>query len=708
MMNRQLEELLEKVIQSNPTADQDKLRRAYAFCMQAHGSQLRASGDPYYTHPLAVAEILAELKLDLSTVITGLLHDTVEDTLVTLADIEKEFGSDVANLVDGVTKLSQLQLQSEHTKQAENLRKLVLAMSTDIRVLIVKLADRLHNMRTLHHVSSDEKRKRVARETIEIYAPLAERMGMQYLKDEFEDIAFGIINPEARESVQSRLSFLYENADYTVEAIIDDMQKVLSSYGLNDFQVNGRQKTPYSIWKKMQHKRVAFEQLSDIMAFRIVVGTMPEVYQALGAVHNAYLVLPGRFKDYISTPKPNGYQSLHTGLIGPYNSRIEVQIRTEEMHRIAEYGIASHWQYKQGASHEGRQYAWLRGLLDILDQASNPEEFLENTKLEMFQDQVFCFTPKGDLIQLPSGATPVDFAYAVHSKIGDHITAAKINGRLMPLRTILNNGDQVDVITSKTQNPSPMWERFVVTGKARSHIRKFVRQQRREQFSELGKSILQKSFKQAHLDFGEKILKPAIEQLKQITLEDLYASIGEGALSVHDVIHVCYPSFKQDQGEPKQKKEKEVSVESHSFSIEGLIDGMAVRYAGCCHPLPGDHIAGIVKTGKGITIHTTDCDVLKAFSDPNRILDLDWGKQKIDEKFVGRLKATFLNKTGSLSAFSTAISKQAGNIINIKVTNRTPDFWDIIVDIEVKDTTHLNTVIASVRTLSITNNVERI
>ncbi len=556
MVNRQLEELLDKVIQSNPTVDQEKLRRAYEFCMQAHGSQLRASGDPYYTHPLAVAEILAELKLDLATVITGLLHDTVEDTLVTLADIEKEFGTDVANLVDGVTKLSQLQLQSEHTKQAENLRKLVLAMSTDIRVLIVKLADRLHNMRTLHHVSSDDKRRRVARETIEIYAPLAERMGMQYLKDEFEDIAFGIINPEARESVQSRLSFLYENADYTVDAIIEDIQKVLLSSGLTGFQVNGRQKTPYSIWKKMQHKRVAFEQLSDIMAFRIVVDSIPAVYQALGAVHNAYLVLPGRFKDYISTPKPNGYQSLHTGLIGPYNSRIEVQIRTEEMHRIAEYGIASHWQYKQGASHEGRQYAWLRGLLDILDQASNPEEFLENTKLEMFQDQVFCFTPKGDLIQLPSGATPVDFAYAVHSKVGDHITAAKINGRLMPLRTILNNGDQVDAITSKTQNPSPTWERFVVTGKARSHIRKFIRQQRREQLVDwVGVSFKNHSSKLI-LNSEKKILKPAIEQLKQVALEDLYASIGEGALSIHDVCQACYPTFKQEQNEPKPKKKK--------------------------------------------------------------------------------------------------------------------------------------------------------
>lgn len=711
-MNRQFEELLERLKLNNMPLDEASLRHAYEFCMKAHGSQLRASGDPYYTHPLAVAQILADLNLDQSTVITGLLHDTVEDTLVTLSDIEKNFGKDIAILVDGVTKLSQLELQSEHTKQAENLRKLVLAMSTDIRVLLVKLADRLHNMRTLHHVSSLEKRRRVARETIEIYAPLAERMGMQYLKDELEDIAFGIINPDARESVQSRLSFLYENADYTVEAIIEDIQRVLKAAHLENAQVSGRQKTPYSIWKKMQHKRVAFEQLSDIMAFRIVVPCIPEVYQALGAVHNAYLVLPGRFKDYISTPKPNGYQSLHTGLIGPFNSRIEVQIRTEEMHRIAEYGVASHWVYKQGdSSHDGRQYAWLRGLLDILDQASDPEEFLENTKLEMFQDQVFCFTPKGDLIQLPRGATPVDFAYAVHSEVGNHITASKINGRLMPLRTVLNNGDQVEVVTSKTQNPSPSWERFVVTGKARSHIRKYIRQQRRDQFSELGRSMLQKAFKQAHFDFGEKILRPAIEQLKQGALEDLYASVGEGIISVQEVMQVIYPVDRTDpQGEQKSKKVQTSDYpEDESVSIRGLIDGMVIRYAGCCHPLPGDRIAGIVKTGRGVTIHTVDCDVLKAFSDPNRILDLSWGKTPdVTRKFVGRLKATFLNKPGSLSAFSTSISKQGGNICNIKVINRTADFWDIVIDVEVRDVEHLNLVIASVRTLSITNSVERL
>lgn len=718
-MNRQFEDLLIKLKANDPYTDESLVRSAYDFCMKAHGTQLRASGDLYHTHPLAVAQILTDLKLDHYSVITGLLHDTVEDTLASLDDIKKQFGPDIAALVDGVTKLSQLELQSEHTKQAENFRKLVLAMSSDIRVLLVKLADRLHNMRTLHHVVSEEKRKRIARETNDIYAPLAERMGIQQIRDELEDIAFGILNPEARESVQSRLRFLYENADYTVEAIIEEIGSCLKEAGL-DAQVSGRQKTPYSIWKKMQHKRVAFEQLSDIMAFRIVVNTIPEVYQALGLLHNKYLVLPGRFKDYISTPKPNGYQSLHTGLIGPFNSRIEVQLRTKEMHQVAEYGIASHWQYKQGASHDGRQYAWLRGLLDILEQTTDPEEFLEHTKLEMFQENVFCFTPRGDLIQLPRGATPIDFAYAVHSQVGDHTTAVKINGRLMPLRTILNNGDQVDIITSKSQNPSPTWERFVVTGKARSRIRRFVRLQKRQQFIELGKSILHRSFRQAKVDFSDKALELAAKYYKHSSLEDLFAAVGEGNHVPTDVLQVAYPHLRQvtqpsepssviGEGEKIPEINKIKNQESDSISIQGLISGMAVRYAGCCHPLPGDKICGIVKTGKGVTIHTYDCEILKAFSEVERVLDLSWNASKDStQRFVGRLKATFLNKTGSLSSFSSAIAKQKGNILNLKITHRTVDFWEIIIDVEVTDVDHLNAILAAVRTLSITNSVERI
>ncbi len=712
-MNRQFDDLLEKLKAQDPSTDEDLVWKAYDFCMKAHGSQLRASGDPYFTHPLAVAQILTDLRMDHQSVITGFLHDTVEDTLVSIEEIKERFGENIANLVDGVTKLSQLELQSEHTKQAENFRKLVLAMSSDIRVLIIKLADRLHNMRTLHYITSEEKKRRISRETMDIYAPLAERMGMHQLKDELEDIAFSYLNLEARESLQSRLNFLYENADYTVEAIIEDMVLALKEHGIEAL-VNGRQKTPYSIWRKMQHKRIAFEQLSDIMAFRITVETIPECYQALGALHNKYLVLPGRFKDYISTPKPNGYQSLHTVLIGPFNSRIEVQIRTKKMHIIAEYGIAAHWQYKQNFSHDGKQYAWLRGLLDILEQTSNPEEFMEHTRLEMFQDQVFCFTPKGELISLPSGATSIDFAYAVHSEVGDHATAVKINGRLMPLRTVLNNGDQVEIITSKTQTPSPTWERFIVTGKARSRIRKFVRIQQRGQFSSLGKSMIHKAFQQEHVEITEKSLDRAARHFKYTNLEDLYAAVGEGIHTPREIVSIAYPDEKTGQKlslEEELTKKKTPSInkdKDSAISIKGLISGMAVHFAGCCHPLPGDIIVGIVKTGKGVAIHTSDCDIVKSFTEVDRLLDLSWGENlTLDDKFVGRLKATFINKQGALSAFSTAISKQNGNIVNLKIINRTLNFWDIIIDIDVRNVEHLNVIIARLRTLPITNFIER-
>lgn len=714
-MNRQFDDLLEKLKAQDPSTDENLVSKAYDFCMKAHGAQLRASGDPYYTHPLAVAQILTDLRMDHQSVITGFLHDTIEDTLVSCDEIKEQFGTDIANLVDGVTKLSQLELQSEHTKQAENFRKLVLAMSSDIRVLIIKLADRLHNMRTLHYITSDDKKRRISRETMDIYAPLAERMGMQKLRDELEDIAFSYLNPEARESLQSRLNFLYENADYTVEAIIEDIIRVLKEHHV-EAQVSGRQKTPYSIWRKMQHKRIAFEQLSDIMAFRIIVDEISECYQALGVIHNEYLVLPQRFKDYISTPKPNGYQSLHTGLIGPFNSRIEVQIRTKDMHTIAEYGIAAHWQYKQGFSHDGKQYAWLRGLLDILEQTSNPEEFMEHTRLEMFQDQVFCFTPKGDLISLPNGATCIDFAYAVHSAVGDHATAVKINSRLMPLRTVLNNGDQVEIITSKTQNPSPTWERFVVTGKARSRIRRFIRLQQREQFSNMGKSIIQKAFSKENLELTEKNINRIVRYFKYTQVEDLYAAVGQGIYTPRDILSIAYPDYKNEEKpslEDELSKKKIPSVinkdKDTSVSIKGLISGMAVHFSGCCHPLPGDKIVGIVKTGKGVSIHTNDCNVVKEFKEVDRFLDLSWGDHLAPEnKFVGRLKATLTNKQGTLATFSTAISKQNGNIVNLKITHRTLNFWDMIIDVEVKNREHLNAIIASLRTLPITNFIERV
>ncbi|KAA0684017.1 bifunctional (p)ppGpp synthetase/guanosine-3',5'-bis(diphosphate) 3'-pyrophosphohydrolase [Roseomonas genomospecies 6] len=714
-------ELVERVKAYDPSADEELLNRAYVFSMKAHGSQTRASGDPYFLHPLEVAGILTQLKLDAGTIATALLHDTVEDTVATLEDIEKHFGKEIARLVDGVTKLSRLELHSEQAKQAENFRKLVLAMSEDIRVLLVKLADRLHNMRTLFHLKNPDKRKRIARETIEIYAPLAERIGMHQVKDELEDLSFAELNPDARDSILAQLSRLRSEGENRVQRIIQELRSTLAEEGLPDAAVTGREKTAYSIWRKLQRKNVSFEQLSDIMAFRIMVETVPECYQALGVIHAHYPVVPGRFKDYISTPKPNGYRSLHTGVIGPERNRIEVQIRTRDMHEICELGVAAHWAYKQGEqrTQQGREYRWLRELLDILEHAQKPEEFLEHTKLELFQDQVFCFTPKGDLIALPRGATPVDFAYAVHSEVGDHCVGAKINGRMLPLRTQLQNGDQVDIITSKAQSPVPGWERFVVTGKARARIRKFLRTQQRTQYIELGRAILQRQFKSEGYEFSEKALEGVIKIFQQPSADDLLASVGSGLHSGREVFHAVFPGHKPQVATPKEGDDKNLITvpkpkpkakgNNAPLPIRGLIPGMAVHYARCCHPLPGDRIVGIVTTGKGVTIHTIDCETLESFHEsPERWIDVAWDiGPDSPEEHVGRISLVVNNEPGSLGTLSTVIGKNGGNITNLKITSRNTDFFELLIDIDVKDAKHLTNIMAALRATPAINAVER-
>jgi GTP diphosphokinase / guanosine-3',5'-bis(diphosphate) 3'-diphosphatase len=709
-MMRQFE-LVERVKAYDPSVDEDALNKAYVFSMKAHGQQLRASGDPYFSHPVEVAGILSRMKLDSASIVTGLLHDTVEDTLATLEDVEKGFGPEIARLVDGVTKLSRIELQSDQTKQAENFRKLVLAMSDDIRVLLVKLADRLHNMRTLKYLKDDATRRRIARETMEIYAPLAERMGMNEMKDELQDLAFGELQPEAREGIRARLAFLKEKGGNLVERVIVALDDTLEKAGIKA-QVSGREKTPYSIWRKMQKKDVGFEQLSDIMAFRVVVEDVADCYHALGVIHSRYSVVPGRFKDYISLPKPNQYQSLHTSVIGPEQQRIEIQIRTREMHEVAELGVAAHWVYKQDATRtEGRQYRWLRELLDILEHAADPQEFLEHTKLAMFSDQVFCFTPKGDLINLPHGATPIDFAYAVHSQIGDTCVGAKINGKLAPLRSQLANGDQVEIITSKAQVPSPTWERLVVTAKARARIRRFIRTQQRTQYLDLGKVILQKAFRQDGHDMTEKALDAVLDRFKCETIEDLYVAAGAGNVTGREVVSAVFPPT------PDNKPAKVVSLSrargkkaaENAVPIRGLIPGMAVHYAGCCHPLPGDRIVGIVMTGKGVTIHTIDCDKLAEYADtPDRWLDVAWNNaEETDAMHVGRLNITIGNEPGSLGSLTTVIGKHAGNITNLKITNRSQDFFELLVDVEVQDLKHLTNIIAALRATPVINSVER-
>ncbi|WP_422034966.1 RelA/SpoT family protein [Reyranella sp.] len=719
-------ELVERVQSYDPDADEDVLNRAYVYGLKKHGNQLRASGDPYFSHPVEVAGLLAEMRLDTDSIVTGLLHDTLEDTDATRDEIASLFGEDIARLVDGVTKLSRLEIQSESTKEAENLRKLVLAMSSDIRVLLVKLADRLHNMRTLHHIKEPARRRRIARETMDLYAPLASRIGMEKVKRELEELAFAELNPDGRASVLARQGYLRERGDKLVPQIEVELVRTLKEGGL-EAQVSGREKTPYSIWRKMQTKNVSFEQLSDIMAFRIIVADVAQCYQALGLLHGRYQVLPQRFKDYISVPKPNGYRSLHTGVIGPLGQRIEIQIRTEEMQDQAERGVASHWIYKQGGpSTDAPQYAWLRSLMDILDKAPNAEEFLEHTKLEMFQDQVFCFTPKGKLIALPRGATPIDFAYAVHSQVGDTCVGAKINGRMLPLRTQLSNGDQVDIITSKAQTPSPTWERFVVTGKAKAAIRRFIRTRQREQYIQLGKSLLDKAFHEEGYEVTEKGLEGVRLNFKQASTDDLIATVGAGLVGAREVLTAVYPGLKQPRkgsadvvpisrartGKSGKAGEsgRAGKLDGEQIAIRGLIPGMAVHFARCCHPLPGDRIVGIITTGKGVTIHTIDCATLESFSEaPERWIDVGW--DSVSEGgggvYTGRLKITVANQPGSLSSLSTVIARHEGNISNLRIVNRSMDFFDMVIDVEVSDVKHLADITAALRATPAINAVER-
>lgn len=710
-------ELVEAVRSYAPQVNEDAINRAYVYAMQKHGSQKRASGAPYISHPLEVAHHLTRYKLDEATIITALLHDTVEDTDATLDEIEKIFGKEIRALVDGVTKLNRIELMSESTKQAENFRKLLVAMSQDLRVLLVKLADRLHNMQTLHYIHKPEKRARIARETLEIYANLAERIGMRRLKEELQDLAFKELFPEARDSVIKRLDFLRKRGQTKVKKAEATIAELMKQGGLPKATVIGREKKPYSIWKKMETKGVAFEELSDIIAFRVLVDSVPDCYQALGLIHEKYHTIPGQFKDYVSTPKANGYQSIHTAIIGPNQQRMEVQIRTREMHEVAEYGVAAHWSYKQNSpvNRDGKQFRWIRELLEILEHSEGAEEFLEHTKLEMYHDQVFCFTPKGDIIALPRGSTPVDFAFTVHSQVGFKCVGAKVNGRIVPLKHQLDNGDQVEIITSKTQSPSPTWERFVVTGKARSEIRKFIRTQQREEYITLGRAILAKTFRQEGRELKDKMLEPAMGLFQKKTADDLYADVGEGLINRNQVYDAVFGTKKSEKDGFKNPftlaalRKKSTKPKNYAMPIKGLIPGMALHFAGCCHPIPGDKIVGIVTTGKGITVHTMDCDTLENYADtPERWIDIAWDTAGNDERHVGRIRAHVSHETAALATIANVIAREEGNISNLKITNRSIDFFELLIDIEVRNQRHLNNIIMALRGKEVIQSVERL
>ncbi|AZL15364.1 RelA/SpoT family protein [Rickettsiales endosymbiont of Stachyamoeba lipophora] len=696
---------------------EDELRKACEFTIIHHGVQLRDSGEPYYSHPFAVAKIIAEMRLDHASVLTALLHDTIEDTQVTLESLKREFGDNIAKLVDGVTKLTKIEYQSENVRQAENLRKLLVAMSEDIRVLLVKLADRVHNMRTLHHIKSLEKRKRIAKETLEIFAPLAERIGAHKVKTELQDIAFTELHPDVRESIMGRLSFLKENDRPLSEKIVQELQELTKKNHIKA-EIAGREKTPCSIWLKMQKKNVNFEQLSDIMAFRIIVEDIAACYQALGIIHACYQMIPGEFKDYISTPKENGYRSIHTIVIGPTMHKIEIQIRSKEMHEIAELGVAAHWLYKQEGhtlKTEGKQFRWIRELLNILQNSTESDEVLESTKMQMYYDQVFCFTPMGQLIALPKGSCTIDFAYAVHSNIGNSCAGAKINGKIAPLSTILNNGDQVEIIANKNHLPSPSWEKFVVTAKARSEIRRFVKNKQRDEYLSLGRAIASKVLKIDNNQLTHKNLASALEVFKRKTVEDLFIGVGEGSITKKELIKAIAPhtstlkKVKEKLSFWKNLKRSAKTQLDNNIVIRGLIPGMALHYAGCCHPIPGDKIVGIVNTGKGVTLHVVDCEMLESYAHtPERWLDVSWEKEAgLNEGYVARVKAILLNEPGALAILTNTIAKDMANITNLRITNRSTDFFELMLDLSVKGTTHLNNIITSLRAKHVIHSIER-
>jgi GTP diphosphokinase / guanosine-3',5'-bis(diphosphate) 3'-diphosphatase len=681
-------ELVERVLEYAPEADEALLNRAYVYTVQKHGSQKRASGDPYFSHPIEVAGLMTELKLDQQTIMTALLHDTVEDTLVTVEEIEQNFGPDVARLVDGVTKLSKIEAMPENERAAENLRKFLLAMSEDLRVLLVKLADRLHNMRTLHFIKKEEKRRRIARETMDIYAPLAERVGMYEYMREMQLLAFEQLEPEAYAIIKGRLAQIRNQEGGQVDAIALAIKQALAEAGLNT-EVAGREKHPYSIWRKMSERHVTFEQITDIMAFRVLVDSPEECYRALGVLHQTWQMIPGRFKDYISTPKSNGYKSLHTALIYENSMRVEVQIRTREMHRTNEFGLAAHWAYKQGGAKPDGQVGWLRDLIEIVDASHDAEELLEHTKLAIYQDRIFAFTPKGALRQLPKGSTAVDFAYDVHTNLGNAAVGAKINGRLVPLRTRLVNGDVVEIIKSGSTGPQLAWLGFVVTGKARAAIRRAVRAKERQEVAAIGAKLFDEIASRLPGKIGKKATAAAIGRLGLRDEEELMFAIGSARLTDRQVMEALAPGSTAELPE-----DDDWPVQEQAISIKGLTPGMGFHLAECCHPVPGDRIIGLRRPDHKVEVHTIDCLTLASGVDADW-LDVSWGERTTGA--VGRLRLVLYNRPGTLAEVTDILARNRANVVNLQMVQRDEPFGTYEVDMDVTDLAHLTRIIGSLR-----------
>lgn len=705
-------ELVELVKAYDPSADEALLNKAYVFSVQAHGQQLRHSGDPYYAHPIEVAGIVASLHLDVATICTALLHDVLEDTDTTVEQLAEQFTPEIAELVNGVTKLGQVEMSrpnlSREKAQAENFQKFILAVSKDVRVLLVKLCDRLHNMRTLEYHPKQASRERISRETLEIFAPLARRIGVDKICSELEDLSFRHINPAAYESIEKRLVEWRDTQGEAISQVFTALKSVLNDAGL-EARVYGREKRAYAIWRKLQRQNISFDDVADIYAFRLIVDKRADCYRALGILHEAFRAVPSRFRDFISVPKPNGYQSLHTTIRTTENRRVELQIRTERMEDVAERGVAAHWAYKnesyaydpvRAQASGGDPLARIRPLVEMMEHSGNADEFLDNVKLEMFTDQVFTFTPKGDLIALPRGATPIDFAYAVHTKVGDTCIGAVVNGRDMPLRTHLQNGDVVKIVRGGTAEPQRGWENIVVTGRARQALRRLTRTGEAEEFRRIGETLAIHAFKREGRSLDETVLTDALKRLKMTDEGTLFETLGRGELSMKNFIDAVFPGLKTLEEDGDLQELDLIDDDSIRLYVrgDGLSPGAGLHLAECCSPIPNDRIIGLQDPGKGIIIHTIDCDELA--TDEVQVeswIDLGWRQAAKKTASTGRIVATVQHVPGALADMTRIIGTSKGNLTNIKTLRRSPTFFDMIFDIEVHDNRHLMSIVAALR-----------
>jgi GTP diphosphokinase / guanosine-3',5'-bis(diphosphate) 3'-diphosphatase len=695
-----VEDLIALVRNYNPKTNEELIRAAYDFGRLMHEGQFRHSGEPYFSHPVAVAAILTEQRLDDATIITALLHDTIEDTKASYSELEKRFGKDVADLVDGVTKLTNLQLSSSETKQAENFRKLFMAMSKDLRVILVKLADRLHNMRTIKAMRPDKQIQK-ARETMEIFAPLAGRMGMQWMREELEDLAFKVLNPEGRASIMRRFVMLQKETGDVIHRITGDMRQELEEAGV-EAQVFGRAKKPYSIWRKMEEKDMGFSRLSDIYGFRVITNSEIDCYRALGVIHQRWRAVPGRFKDYISQPKSNGYRSIHTTVSGRDGKRVEVQIRTRQMHDVAETGVAAHWSYRDGVRSKNPfavdPAKWLANLTEQMGGEEDHDAFMEAVKLEMYSDKVFCFTPKGEVVKLPKGATPIDFAYAIHTRIGNACVGAKVDGMRVPLWTRVKNGQSVEIITAEGQTPQGTWLEIATTGKAKAAIRRALRAVDRERFIKLGRELARSAFEHVGKKATDKALDTAARNLRIDERDEVLARMGSAELTASEVIHAVYPELSSREGE---------EVEPHR-AVVGLSPDQRFNLAKCCQPLPGERIVGITYRGKGVVVHAIDCEALAEYEDqPDRWMDLHWHAGKHPAVHTATLNLTIGNDAGVLGRICTLIGEQKANISDLHFVDRKPDFYRLLVDVELRDAEHLHSLMSALEAESDVAAVQR-